>query len=127
MPPYQGDRSAVLARQVKEAPPSLGLVASDVPDWFDSLVAELLQKDPHRRPGVHQVIRRLEEGEGRSLSTPELWPLDVDGKILREGKELSNMPVQVAGVAAVAVLGGAILVAVLLAAFVTIVLVLGLP
>ncbi|MBX2800697.1 MAG: serine/threonine protein kinase [Myxococcales bacterium] len=127
VPPYQGERSEVLERQVSEPPPSLRQVAPNVPSWFASLVEELLHKDPEARPGVRQVIRRLEDGQGRALAAPELLPLTADGKVVRTQETSGSMPLQVAGVAAVAVLGGAILLAVFLAALVTILLVLGLP
>lgn len=124
-PPYVGDPSTILRLQVEGAPPRLSTRVDGVPEWFDTLIADLLSKEPSARPGTHQVAQRLEAGLGRTLQPPALWPLDADGQVQRPEAPEPGPPVaRIAGIAAVVLLGVVALIMVLIASVATIVLLL---
>ncbi|MFN0051431.1 MAG: protein kinase domain-containing protein [Planctomycetales bacterium] len=62
-PPFEGESVAeVLRRHVREAPQPVSSLALDVPPQIDMIVAELLAKDPQRRPpDAEAVAKRLRE------------------------------------------------------------------
>jgi eukaryotic-like serine/threonine-protein kinase len=62
-PPFLGGAMAeVLQRHLRETPQTVASVAFDCPPQLEALVAELLNKDPSRRPESAQVVaRRLQE------------------------------------------------------------------
>ena len=124
-PPYQGDRSSVLQAQVTQPAPRLSAVVPSVPAWFDALVGDLMAKEPDARPGIRAVAQRVEDGLGRPLDLPDLWPLDVEGNIQRAEEASDGMAsARIAVLVAVVALGGLSLVGVLLAALAAIVFVL---
>jgi serine/threonine protein kinase len=81
-PPFVGPRPAQISLHVTTPAPRLA-TRVDVPPWLDSLVSDLLVKDPESRPGVHEVVARLEAGIGHSLHAPGLLPLDAAGNVVR--------------------------------------------
>lgn len=83
-PPYEGDAVEVVTRQVSEDPPRVRQVAPAVPAWMDELVASLLSREPHERPGAYKVIGMLESGMGRRLEPPRLLPLDDEGRPIED-------------------------------------------
>jgi serine/threonine-protein kinase len=80
-PPYIGTRSQMLSQHVSARPPLPGQLAQGIPDWLDQLVIELLGKAPDRRPGVHKIVARVEDGLGHRLALPDLIPLDSEGRV----------------------------------------------
>ncbi|SOD58953.1 Serine/threonine protein kinase [Streptomyces zhaozhouensis] len=58
-PPFTGHNSiAVVRRKLDEEAPSLDTVASGLPPEVTALVAELLRRDPDRRPQSAQLVQR---------------------------------------------------------------------
>src|SRR5262249_1637355 len=60
-PPFEGeDIVAVLAKTLFEQPPLLRSCRPDAPAWLETLVADLMAKDPSERPGqasdVHESL-----------------------------------------------------------------------
>jgi eukaryotic-like serine/threonine-protein kinase len=78
-PPYVGSRRDMLARHVSGAVPRIAERVPDVPPYLDRLAVALLDKAPERRPGVHDILNRLEQGLGGQITLPELAPLDDNG------------------------------------------------
>jgi len=70
-PPFQADSPVgVLGQHLYAEPPRLADLRPDVPPYLDTLVADLLAKDPDARPGsAEEVVRRLEDG-GRAAGAP---------------------------------------------------------
>ncbi|MBI3466066.1 MAG: protein kinase [Planctomycetes bacterium] len=65
-PPFVGDSPARIFYQHLEAkPPRVASIAMDCPVWLDSAVAQLLEKDPQKRPldalAVAQTLREVEQ------------------------------------------------------------------
>ena len=88
--PFVGPRSAQLSLHVKSPAPRLSATAASkaaVPEWLDELVDALLAKKPEARPGVHEVVSRLEAGIGHSLHAPGLLALDPEGNVVRAAEE----------------------------------------
>jgi len=124
--PFEGQRAAVLQQHVADMAPRLSSVTEGCPQWLDDLVAALLAKDPAARPGVHEIVQRLEAGVGRALAPPALWPLHEDGTILAEAGAGGAAP-RLAGLLVVGALGGVAVLVIAVAALATLALVLGLP
>ena len=106
-PPFGGQRMSQLSLHVSTPAPRLSTKTA-VPPWLDDLVAALLEKAPDDRPGVHEVVSRLEAGVGHSLQPPGLLPLDADGNVVRPALPVANPDTSGSlvwmGLAAVAVL-----------------------
>lgn len=69
-PPFTGRPYKVMDLHLTQVPPPPSSVAPDVPEWLDTLVAHLLEKDPANRPqSAAEVVKRLEEGLGERLQT----------------------------------------------------------
>lgn len=62
-PPFVGDSVEEVAdAHLTQAPPRVTTLALDCPVWLDALVAQLLEKDPLKRPhSVDAVVMALEE------------------------------------------------------------------
>jgi eukaryotic-like serine/threonine-protein kinase len=82
-PPFQGQLAELFEAHLRGTPPRLSTLAPGVPAWLDRLVAELLAKDPAQRPGVHEIVQRIEDGLERPVQLPALWPLDPEGAPIR--------------------------------------------
>ncbi|MBW2386467.1 MAG: protein kinase, partial [Deltaproteobacteria bacterium] len=63
-PPFLGDDAvAIISQHINTRPVAPSWHRSDVPDWLEALVLELLEKDPTQRPESAASIReRLERG-----------------------------------------------------------------
>lgn len=72
-PPFLGGAVAeILQRHIRETPPPVGSVALDCPPQLEALVAELLAKDPSRRPQDAQTVavRLREIDQGVTIKMP---------------------------------------------------------
>ncbi len=98
-PPYVGKAADVLTRHVTDDPPRLSTLVPGLPGWCDSLVAQLMQKDPTRRPSPRKVVAALEQELG-SLKAPKLLGIDEDGKVLRKSRAPLWIAIAGMGVAA---------------------------
>jgi serine/threonine protein kinase len=69
-PPFVASSPDELKQQQLEmAPPRVCAVALDCPVWLDALIAQLLEKDPRRRPhSAAAVLIALEEAKKKGLS-----------------------------------------------------------
>ncbi|MGH7435396.1 MAG: serine/threonine-protein kinase [Polyangiaceae bacterium] len=62
LPIEASDATMFLVRHVKDKPPRAKSYVSSLPDALDSLVAQLLEKDPHARPvDAHRIEKDLVE------------------------------------------------------------------
>jgi hypothetical protein len=103
-PPYAGKAADVLTKHVTEDPPRPSLARPGLPAWCDSLVLQLMAKEPRKRPDAKKLIAALERELG-TLKAPKLLGIDEEGKVVRK----SRLPVYIA-LAGTAVLGvGAVL------------------
>lgn len=69
-PPFTGRPYKVMDKHLTETPPPPSSVAPGVPEWLDSLVADLLEKDPDKRPQSGKaVVERIEAGLNERLAT----------------------------------------------------------
>ncbi|MFC0018336.1 serine/threonine-protein kinase [Roseibacillus persicicus] len=70
-PPFEARTlTATLKRAAVEEAPALSPLVPDVPSWFAALVADLLEKDPEKRPqSAHSVLSRLRERKSKATST----------------------------------------------------------
>lgn len=58
-PPFEGDTAAeIMHKHLKEPPPRVAAFAYDCPAPLDGLVAQLLEKDPDRRPANAAMVAR---------------------------------------------------------------------
>lgn len=82
-PPFSGPTLDVLQAHVSDPPPPASASAADVPEWLDALILSMLSKTPEERPGAYRVVQMLESGLGRPVVAPVLFPLDVNGNVVR--------------------------------------------
>ena len=62
--PFRAESNAeTAARILNHEPPSLATVAG-APAWLAELVAQLLQKDPPKRPSAGEVVHRIDQAAG---------------------------------------------------------------
>ena len=58
-PPFRGTQlTEIISKQLRETPPRLNSLHIDVPDELDTLIAELLAKDPSKRPASALAVGR---------------------------------------------------------------------
>ena len=74
-PPFTGrSTAAVVAQQLRDAPPPLRSLRPDVPPWLQATVLRALEKDPARRhPSAEAMREALHLGTSSSPS-PVPWP-----------------------------------------------------
>lgn len=90
--PFVGSRRDMLARHVSGAVPRPSERAPDVPGHLDRLVVALLDKAPERRPGVHDLLTRIEQGLGGPVALPTLAPLDARGRAIVRRRHVEDRP-----------------------------------
>ncbi|MGH8867260.1 MAG: protein kinase domain-containing protein [Actinomycetes bacterium] len=75
-PPFRGDTPvAVLGQHIYTDPPRLADLRPDVPPWLDTLVADLLAKDPDARPPSAQAVAdRLRAREAGAFAPTAAMP-----------------------------------------------------
>ena len=68
-PPFEGNETEISQKQLGELPPRVSAVMLDCPIWLDALVAQLLEKDPAKRPySAGAVLLALQETRKRVAS-----------------------------------------------------------
>ncbi|MFI9605531.1 serine/threonine-protein kinase [Streptomyces sp. NPDC052043] len=82
-PPFTGHNGlAVMRRKLDEEAPHLDSLRPDLPPAVTALVAELLQRDPERRPQsarhVHERLQQLQAGLGPSNTGAPTLPTKVE-------------------------------------------------
>jgi len=69
-PPYTGRPYKVMDMHLNADPPKASEVNTNVPEWIDALILDLLEKDPNKRiQTAQQVVDRIERGLGERLNT----------------------------------------------------------
>ncbi|MFD3662701.1 bifunctional serine/threonine protein kinase/MFS transporter [Streptomyces sp. NPDC058659] len=77
-PPFPGGGWPVLAQHLHQAPAPVRSHRPEVPAELEHLVAELLQKDPQRRPAdAAEVARRLQATVVRASTAPITVPVET--------------------------------------------------
>ncbi|MGQ0633309.1 MAG: serine/threonine-protein kinase [Planctomycetaceae bacterium] len=76
-PPFDAPSAPELMFQhIQNKPPRVASIALDCPVWLDALVAQLLEKDPEKRPrdalAVSQALREVEEKVAQQASVSTL-------------------------------------------------------
>jgi hypothetical protein len=84
-PPFTGKAADVLTKHVTDDPPRPSQARPGLPAWCDRLVAQLMAKEPGRRPDSTLVVTLLEQEYG-SLRPPKLLGLDEGGQVVRSSR-----------------------------------------
>jgi len=82
--PFVGSTVEVLARKMTLDPPPPSECVGGVPPDLDALCVELLQRDPSRRPGGEQILKRLGVSQ---TSAPPAALSGGDGNAVLVGRE----------------------------------------
>jgi tRNA A-37 threonylcarbamoyl transferase component Bud32 len=69
-PPFEGSPVAVMASHMKEVPPRLDEVRSDVSDELSTLIARCMEKDPDRRPTAQEIVYFLNPEDKQVVEWP---------------------------------------------------------
>jgi eukaryotic-like serine/threonine-protein kinase len=88
-PPFTGSTDEIADQQLHAAPPRVSTLVLDCPIWLDSLVAQLLEKEPGKRPysagavvlALQETRRRVSAGGGvtqQALGGISSLRMDVD-------------------------------------------------
>jgi hypothetical protein len=88
--PFEGSRSQVLEAHRTLAAPPLRKVAPEVPPIYDRLLAELLDKEPARRPGAAELAERLARAFGAGSVLPRRPPR-VLGELVGRASLISEL------------------------------------
>jgi tRNA A-37 threonylcarbamoyl transferase component Bud32 len=68
--PFEGSPVAVMAAHLKETPPRVDEVRSDVSEELATLIARCLDKDPERRPSAQEIVHWLNPGDKQVVEWP---------------------------------------------------------
>ncbi len=69
-PPFEGTPVAVMASHMRDVPPRVDEVRSDVSDELATLIARCLEKSPTRRPTAQEIVHFLSPGEKQVVEWP---------------------------------------------------------
>lgn len=69
-PPFEGSPLTVMAGQMKDIPPRVDELRSDVSDELATLIARCLEKNPVRRPTAQEIVHFLTPGEKQVVEWP---------------------------------------------------------
>lgn len=68
--PFEGSPVAVMASHLKEVPPRVDEVRSDVSEELATLIGRCLDKDPERRPSAQEIVHYLNPGDKQVVEWP---------------------------------------------------------
>jgi hypothetical protein len=68
--PFEGSPLAVMAGQMREIPPRVDELRSDVSDELATLIARCLEKNPVRRPTAEEIVHFLMPGQKQVVEWP---------------------------------------------------------
>ena len=69
-PPFEGAPIAVMASHMRDVPPRVDALRSDVSAELATLVERCLDKSPARRPSAQEIVHFLQPGEKQSVEWP---------------------------------------------------------
>jgi len=69
-PPFEGTPIAVMASHMREVPPRVDELRSDVSDELATLIGRCLEKHPARRPTAQEIVYFLSPGEKQVVDWP---------------------------------------------------------
>jgi len=69
-PPFEGTPIAVMAAHMRDVPPRVDELRSDVSAELATLIARCLEKEPERRPAAQDIIHFLDPGEKQTVEWP---------------------------------------------------------
>ena len=69
-PPFDGAPIAVMASHMRDVPPRVDELRSDVSDEMATLVARCLDKNPAKRPTAQEIVHFLDPGEKQTVEWP---------------------------------------------------------
>jgi hypothetical protein len=68
--PFEGSAVAVMASHMRETPPRIDAIRSDVSEEFATLIARCLEKSPARRPSAQEIVHFLQPGAKHVVDWP---------------------------------------------------------
>jgi tRNA A-37 threonylcarbamoyl transferase component Bud32 len=68
--PFEGSPVAVMASHMRDVPPRVDELRSDVTDELATLIARCLEKSPARRPSAQEIVYFLNPGEKQVVEWP---------------------------------------------------------
>jgi len=69
-PPFEGSPVSVIGSHLREIPPRIDSIRSDVSEEMASLVASCLEKSPARRPSAQEIVHFLNPAERQVVEWP---------------------------------------------------------
>lgn len=69
-PPFEGSPVAVMAAHLRDVPPRIDELRSDVSDELSTLIARCLEKSPTRRPSAQEIVNFLNPSERHVVEWP---------------------------------------------------------
>jgi hypothetical protein len=69
-PPFEGSPVAVMASHIRDVPPRVDELRSDVSDELATLIARCLEKNPSRRPSAEDIVHFLQPGAKQAVEWP---------------------------------------------------------
>lgn len=69
-PPFEGTPIAVMAAHMRDVPPRVDALRSDVSAELATLIERCLEKEPDRRPSAQEIVHFLMPGEKLSVEWP---------------------------------------------------------
>lgn len=69
-PPFEGSPVAVMAAHIRDVPPRIDELRSDVSDALSTLIARCLEKNPLRRPSAQEIVYFLNPADKQVVEWP---------------------------------------------------------
>ena len=69
-PPFDGSPVSVMASHLRDVPPRIDEIRSDVSDEMATLVARCLEKSPERRPSAQEIVNFLNPAQRQVVEWP---------------------------------------------------------
>lgn len=89
--PFSGSHYEIMEAKMLGAAPSPSLLAPGAPADLLSLCEDLLQRDPHNRPGASEILRRMGE-RSTAEGDPRAWPAsDAEPPFVGRASELTTL------------------------------------